>query len=280
MKNNILFVLTLIFCLHNSGFGQNKEQVYLKKIDKAYSDTAKITLYLKLIDHIYDSEPKKAMDYALKTEKLCESHSYKCYVIYDYLSGLYMQSADYKRATDYALLESKEAQKLQGNLKHDYEGKAFEKLAAINNENGSHKLAIEYQMQAIDAYKKIKGDNYYIISYINLANYFINQEKYESALYYYGFVEENLEKENFTEYYPYVYNGMAVCFSAQKKPEKAIEYYEKSKQAVLKYTPDDISSLATAYNNIGDLQTEIGQYNSAIFNLSEALELFKKIDEK
>ncbi|MGV3630329.1 MAG: tetratricopeptide repeat protein [Bacteroidota bacterium] len=280
MKNNILLFLFFIFHLYNIGLSQSKEQVYLKKIQQANSDTTKINFYIQLIDELYETETKKAIRYAFETEKLSQKTNFKPCLIHDKLAGLHILISDYKKATDYALIASKEAQKLTGSLKHDYEGKAFEKLAKINNVNGAYDLAIEYQMQAIEAYKKIKGDNYYIISYINLANYFIDQGKYESALYYYRFVEENLEKENFTEYYPYVYNGMAVCFTKQKKPEKAIEYYEKSKQAVLKYTPDDVSSLATAFNNIGDLQNEIGQYNSAVFNLSEALELFKKIDEK
>lgn len=280
MKNNIFFAVFFIFHLANTGLSQSKENIYLKKIQQTTSDTSKINLYISLIDELYEIETKKAIRYAYEAEELATKTHFKEYVLHDKLCGLHILIADYKKATDYALMVSKESQKLSGNLRYDYEGKSFEKLAAINNTNGSYDLAIEYQMQAIDAYKKIKGDNYYIISYINLANYFINQDKFESALYYYRFVEENLEKENFTEYYPYIYNGMAVCFDAQKKPEKAIEYYEKSKQAVLKYTPDDISSLATAYNNIGNIQNDIGQYSSAVFNLSEALELFKKIDEK
>lgn len=281
MKNNILFILFIFFLLlSNSVLSQSKEQLYLDKIKETNSDTSKINVYIELIDELYEMETQKAIRYAFDAEKLAKKANFKRYVIYDKLAGLHTLIADYKRATDYALMVSKESQKLNGYLKYDYEGKAFEKLANINNLNGSYDLAIEYQMRAIDAYKKIKGDNYYIISYINLANYFINQNRFESALYYYRFVEENLEKENYTEYYPYVYNGMAVCFNAQKKTEKAIEYYEKSRQAVLKYTPDDLSSLATAYNNIGDLQNETGQYNLAIFNLSEALEIFKKIGEK
>ena len=49
---------------------------------------------------------------------------------------------------------------------------------------------------------------------------------------------------------------------------------------MLKYTPEDISSLAIAYNNIGNLKNDIHEYMSAILNLSEALELFKKLDDK
>ena len=280
MKNNIISILILIFCLKNFTLSQDKESGYIKKIQTANSDTTKINLYIKLIDELYESDTKKAIHYAFEAEKLTKKINFKRYVIYDKLAGLHILNSDYKKATNYALAVSKESQNLSGSLRYDYEGKAFEKLATINNLNGSYDLAIDYQMRAIDAYKKIKGDTYYIISYINLANYFIDQNKFESALYYYRFVEENLSKENYEEYYPYVYNGMAVCFNAQKKPEKAIEYYEKSKQAVLKYTPNDLSSLGTAYNNLGDLQNEIGQSTSAIINLSEALEIFRKIDDK
>ncbi|MFN5416888.1 MAG: tetratricopeptide repeat protein [Flavobacteriia bacterium] len=237
-------------------------------------------MYIKYIEELKESSPQEAKKQAKIAEVLAKKNNFKLYQIYDLLSDCYLLLTEYKKSSDYALLLLNECKQLKGNLKLDFEGQANEVLASINSSNGNHKLAIKYQTEAINSFKKIKGDNYYILSYINLANHYINANDYENAIYYYSFVEENLEKENLQEYYSYVYNGLALCYESEKKSKKAIEYYQKSIDAVKKYNPDDISSLATAYSNIGNTYQNVGDFNSAILNQSEALEIFKKLEDK
>lgn len=274
-----LFFLFAVF-LSFSFLGQLNENSHLRKIKLAQNDTTRINLYLELIGELINTDPSKALNYAVQAEKIALPANFKLAKIYYYIAISHSALSSYKKAMDYAFQVIETSKSLKGNERYDYEGRALELLAVVNAQLGNEKLAIQNQIDAIAVYKKIPGDNYYFVAYINLANFFLDQGEYESALYYYNFVEENLESESLQSYYPYVYNGMAVCYNEQKKIKKALEYYEKSKNAILKYTPDDLSTLATSYNNIGDLQNETGQYTSAILNLSEAEELFKSIKDK
>jgi serine phosphatase RsbU (regulator of sigma subunit) len=274
-----LFFLFLIH-LSNSCLSQTNEGSYLNKIRSAKNDTTKINLYIELIGKLIDSDPNKALKYSLQAEKLALPNNHKLPKIYYFIAACHSYLSSYKEATDYAFEVIKASKKIKGPEKYDYEGQALELLAGINSQLGDNEMAIQNQIDAISAYKKIPGDNYYFVAYVNLANLFLEQKKYESSLYYYRFVEDNIENEGLQEYYPYVYNGIAVSYSGQKKIKKALEYYEKSKDAILKYTSNDLSSLAISYNNIGDLQNETGQYTSAILNLSEAEELFKSLKDK
>ena len=279
--NKKLFIIAILFfCLNNNFFSQDKSAIYLKKIELAETDTSKINLYIKLINEIKTLDPSKALTYTFEAEKLSKKNKFKIHIIYDLFSEHYLALSEYKKANDYAFLLLQKTKKMSGNLRHDFEGQAYEIIASVHSANGSHATAIKYQTEAINAFKKIKNDNYYILSYINLANHFISADNFESAIYYYNFVEENLEKEKLQNYYSYVYNGLALCYESQKNSKKAIEYYEKSIQAVKKYSPNDISSLATAYSNLGLTFQNVGDYSSAIFNQSEALEIFKKLGDK
>lgn len=280
MKNSIIVLIISFFAIIHFGYSQNNVNSLINQLDKAKNDTTKINIYLELSNEVEAEDSHKAIVYVLNAEKLAKETKHKNYLIYSRLSLLYINTAEFKKATDYTFLFLNETNKIKGDKKFDLQGTAYERLASIYQISNDLNLAVKYQMEAIASYKKIKGDNYYIIAYINLAKYLCDQKKIESALYYYRFVEENLESEGLTEYSSYVYNGIAACFQEQKKPEKAIAYFEKSKQAVLKYTPDDLSSLAITYNNIGNLQNDTKQHLSAVINLSEALELFKKIEDK
>ena len=280
MKTTQYFIFLFFVYLSNSCFSQLDESTYLNKIKSAKSDTANVNLYIGLIGQIIDSDPNKALKYSLLAEKIALPNNYKLPKIYYFIAASHSYLSSYKEATDYAFEVIRASKKIKGPEKHDYEGQALELLAGVNSQLGDKEMAIQNQIDAISAYKKIPNDNYYFVAYINLANFFLDQKKYESSLYYYRFVEENIEDENLQEYYPSVYNGIAVSYSGQKKTKKALEYYEKSKNAILEYTPNDVYSLAISYNNLGDVQNETGQYTSAILNLSEAEELFKAIKDK
>ena len=277
----VLFILIFYFFHHpKTSFGQDNLAVNLKKIEAVQSDTSKVNLYLELMNEYFDSDPELAIELGENAQELCENIDFKSHRLYSSLTGLYIHTSQYKKATDCAFLLVEKTKSLNGNEKYDFEGRAHERLSTIYNVNGNYDLAIKYQKQAIESYKKLKNDNSYLTAYINLANLYLDQEKIETALKHYRFAEANLEKENLSEYFPYVYNGIAICFQYKNEIDQAISYYEKSKQSVLRLTPDDHESLAITYNNIGNLQNDIGQYLSAVINLSEALELFKDLGDR
>lgn len=280
MKSIQRVLLLLNILVYNSFTAQEKELSFLEKIEKTSNDSLKIEYYVQYINKIEKFNSKLALGYALEAKNLALNSNINQHKIYHTLSDIYFTLGDYKKSTYYSFLLLKETKKLKGNVRYDYEGRAYEKLSGINEKNGDLDLAINYQKKAIDLYKKNKNDNYYIVAYINLANYYLDQNNIESALKHYWFVESKLKSEHLEEYESYVYNGIAVCYDYQGELAKSLQYYEKSKNAIIKNTPNDISSLAVAYNNIGTLQNEKADYLSSIKSLEESLKLFQKLDDR
>jgi serine phosphatase RsbU (regulator of sigma subunit) len=277
IKNFFYIVFTLFF-FSNNLFSQENTSVYLNQIEKEKSDTAKVTLYLKLSREYVNFDNKKSLQYVLEAEKLALKTNYKIHKVYSALSRRYLSLYDFKRSSDYAHLTLKEAKKIKGDERHTLEGTIYEILSSINTQNGNIGLAIKYQKEAIDAFQNLDDKEDYWIANINLAKTYVNQLNYEQALKTYALCEKNIEQ--IIQYSTYVYNGIAVCYKKTGKLEKAIEYYEKAKNAVHKYAPNDISSIAVVQNNIGLVQISMGHYLSAIINFSEALEIFKKIEDQ
>jgi serine phosphatase RsbU (regulator of sigma subunit) len=272
----LFFVINLQIYL----FGQRNEQFYLSEIEKCKSDTCKINNLLELSILFFNDNYSKSLKYVNEAHDLALESEFKLHKIYNLFSGIYLNQNDTKKSLDYAFKLLNYSKKLNGNDRFDYEARAYEKLATIYSNSGNIDYAIKYQSSAVESYKKMKGDNYYFISMLNLASFFNIKKNYKQALYYYEFIEENLESEKLEAYSTYLFNAIAVCYKDQNNFKKAFIYYEKSIDAVLKYTPDDKSSLAIAYNNIGNLYNDEKKHSKANEYLTKAMALFKEIDDK
>ncbi len=273
-----LFIFTLLFL--SQDFGQAPLAKYVRLLETAKSDTGKVNIYIDLIDALQDEDPQVCLDYSIEAVKIAKASNFKLHIVYDKISQLYISLAQYKKATDFTFLILNISKNLKGNEKYDYTGRANEKLASIYSTLKNNQLAIKHQTEAIEWYKKIKNDNYYLVAYINLANYYMSAGKIDKAIYYYEYAETNLVSQKNYDYLSYIYSGMAGCYSDNGEHFKSVEYYEKSKNAVLKYTPEDISSLAVAYSNIGNQQLDTRSYVFAVENLTRALNMFKQLDDK
>ena len=273
-----LFLFTLLFL--SQDFGQAPLAKYVRLLETAKSDTGKVNVYIDLIDALQDEDPQVCLDYSIEAVKIAKASNFKLHIVYDKISQLYISLAQYKKATDFTFLLLSISKNLKGNDKFDYTGRANEKLATIYSILKNNQLAIKHQTEAIEWYKKIKNDNYYLVAYINLANYYMSAGKIDKAIYYYEYAETNLVSQKNYDYLSYIYSGIAGCYSDNGEHFKSVEYYEKSKNAVLKYTPEDISSLAVAYSNIGNQQLDTRSYVFAVENLTRALNMFKQLDDK
>ena len=280
MKKVVYIILFLFVNLTNVYFSQDKVDVYLDKFKNSKEDTNKINLAIKILDLQLDDDRINNLEILLNAENTAKKVNFKKHIIFNRIANHYLNISKYKKATEYSLRLLKETKILNGNEKYDYEGRASEKLASINSNLGNISLAIKNQTDAINSYKKIKGDTYFYVAYINLANFQMAANNIEKAIYYYEYVERNLIKEENYTYLTYVYNGIASCYDKKGNKLKSIEFYEKSKNAIIKYTPDDLSSLAVSYNNIGENFNDIGNYSAAIYNLSEAISIFKRLNDQ
>jgi pentatricopeptide repeat protein len=285
----LLFFFLQVFWTNS--FANNFEKDYLKKIAEEKEDTSIVNLYIELSKKISANNPQKSLNYLLKAEVLAKKKQFRLNAIYDNLAHYYINLSQYKKALDYCFLNLNEIKNQAHNSilseakKNQCISNAYEKLATIYSELGNNKFAIKYQSNSIEILKKgyknsIENEVDYYISHINLANFCRKNNERNKAINYYLFAERNLKRLNNYDYLSYVYNGLASCYSNQNNPQKALQFYEKSKEIVLKHTPNDLSSLAVAMNNIGSKQEELGNNIAAIINYSEALEIFKKLNDK
>lgn len=284
---NIKFFFLLFFCFNLSFFSLSLDfnKIYQARIDKEPQDTSKIKIYMDWHSELVTTNPSKALKLLVNIDQLAKKKNFNYHkIIYAYVVN-YINMADYKKTLNYSFKLINYCKQLKGTVKIDYLGRAYERIAGVYSELGNNKLAIDYQRKALDYYRQLipnskEDEAYYYSSKINLANFFNNDNQVQKSLKLYHEVENNLLKIKAYENLSYVYNGIASCYRDQNKDDLALKFYEKSKQAVLKYNPDDISSLAVANNNIASVQEKIGNRISAIINYSEALEIFRKIEDR
>jgi serine phosphatase RsbU (regulator of sigma subunit) len=285
----LLFFFLTIFS--NCIFSAEFEKEYLKKIELEKQDTSIINLYIELSKKIYSTSPQNALNYLLKAEVLAKKKQFRLLVVYDNIAHNYLNLSNYKKSLDYCFLILSEL-KQQGNKRtltqeksNYFKSTTFEKLASIYSELGNIKLALKYQKEAIEILRKnyqqsVENQIDFHMTQINLANFYLKNNELNKAINTYLMAESNFIRLNNFDYLSYIYNGLASCYSQLNEHQKALHFYEKSKETVLKHTPNNLSSLAVALNNIASKQETLGNNIAAIINYSEALELFKKLDDK
>jgi serine phosphatase RsbU (regulator of sigma subunit) len=281
----LLFLLFFLINLSFQSFSLDFNKIYQARIEKEKNDTNKIKIYSDWHNELLASNPSEALVLLMKMDKIVQKTNYNYHkIIYAYVVN-YLYLADYKKTLNYSFRLIDYCNKLEGSVKIDYLGRAYERIAGVYSELGNIKLAIDYQKKAINFYYQLinnseEDEKYYYSSKINLANFLNTNKEVEKALKLYTEIEKKLLKIKAFEYLSYVYNGMASCYRNLNNQQLELKFYEKSKQTVLQHTPEDISSLAVANNNIASVQERLGNRISAIINYSEALEVFKKIQDR
>lgn len=128
-----------------------------------------------------------------------------------------------------------------------------------------------------DQVNKLGQENYSPTSYINIAAVYKESGDYQTALKYYYFALELLEKNQSNKCID-VYNSIATIYQELGEYKKAEiiykKFFEKSKEELKSYDVD-ITDIGIAYNNFASILRQEAKYEEAITEYKKALDIFK-----
>lgn len=129
-----------------------------------------------------------------------------------------------------------------------------------------------YIRKALDVKMKQKDYVYYAIIASNLAALLVFEGKNEEALKLLKKSENVVLQAKLPEYLPNIYNSIgAIYYQMKNAPDSALHYYQKS--IALAETYKVQQNMVTGYHNLGHLQLEKKQFDSALQNLKIAEKL-------
>lgn len=108
---------------------------------------------------------------------------------------------------------------------------------------------------------------------LSLGRWMFATANYDKAKHYHksALIELILSEKN--DIIPAVLNGLGATHNKSGELEKAIDCYQKSLNACVKYLPPNDSQFARVYNNIGMTYRQRDDYNKALSNYNKALEI-------
>ncbi|MGZ3898998.1 MAG: SpoIIE family protein phosphatase [Bacteroidia bacterium] len=274
--NKFSGIILLLICFSLSG--QTKLDSLKILASKQKDDTNKVNTLHKLIKQSGD-DPQQGLEYALAANKLSLRLGYRLCRNYIDLSEQYDLLANYKQAIYYNQLALKEAMKMNSPEKEYNLSRVCTALALIDEKIGNYQGAINAESDAIK-YSKILNDEKGInISHFNLGNYQSKLLNFNEALEEYELAEKGFIRTGDSIYLPYVYNSYGNIFSQRKEYQKALDYFQKSYDLTLLYTPDDITALAIAIQNIGEMLGKLGNPDLGIVKCIKSAAMFDSIGE-
>ena len=102
----------------------------------------------------------------------------------------------------------------------------------------------------------------------------------DKAIEYYDLSEKGYLKLKDSTKLIYVYNGFGNAYYEKKDYNRALLYFQKSYQFILKYTPEDLSNIAIAFENIGETSTKLGNYDFGLNNCLKAGDIFCQLKDR
>lgn len=227
---------------------------------------------------------------------------------YNDLGIIYLDKANYRRATDYfknALTIREKINDLtgiasihnklgiidqkQGRLKEALEhqlsalkiyqqlnqdkwiGYSFNNIAIIHNNLGNLEKALEYHQKALEYRIKLKDQEGEATSYGNMANLFANMKDTVQAVFYYE-KAINLSRElQKNDLLSANLSNMANIFMARKNYSEALKLYNES--LTLRENIGDSKGISSTLSRIGTVYTETGKYHEAAKALNRSLDI-------
>jgi tetratricopeptide (TPR) repeat protein len=200
----------------------------LYKTQNSYDKVIEINLLIvemkRLTDYKYDDYKyliDEAVAYAIKRKNiplLCATYKE---------IGTSLIDTDPLKAIEYyqkAILENK---KVKDSL---FEARLNTNIGLVYTEElHDYKLARKYNALAYDYLKKNKSSFYFAIYYINQANIYLKEKKYDSVMIMYHRADALKIKDNNTNTRIILYGLMADSYKEMKDYKKALEYIDRQK---------------------------------------------------
>ena len=275
----LIFIISLLISL--SLFTQNKKQIDSLEfsLNNSKIDSSKINTLHKLISFIQETNLTKAIEYAQEEVKLCEKINFKIEQGYDDLAWLYKSIADYRKSLETYYQLEKHSLKLKSPKKEQVLAELYNGLSSVYGRLNNFDLAISQINKAIVNYTKLKDTLGIAIANLNLGNYCYYKGDYKNAISKYKIAENNFINHRDTLYLPDCYNSIGAVFYQLKNYINALNYYNKSLDLHLKYSPNNLIKQAIALQNLGQTYSSIGDLRKGISHCIKAAELFEKISD-
>lgn len=309
-----LLIASLLIIYSSNIFPQlNKQDSLISSLNISQSDTAKISIYIKIGDLFKYKMPDSAMFYynealklADKSISLYNSEHSDALLAFDRplrtlnllksncLRYIGIANAD-KAKYDIALDFYNSALKIKSEL-GDKQGMAncYNNIGNVKRYQGDYEKAIDYYHKALELNEELdKLDNKNIDGKKGMANCYNNigivysdQKIYDYAIDYY--LKALKINEELVVLHPDLldskkemskcYNNIGIIYSNQRNFETAIDYYQKA----LKINEElsNKSEITRSFNNIGNVYASQNLYEKAIEYYLKALKILEEVGDK
>lgn len=246
----------------------------------SYSDKAnKIFISLKLLkieDLITKAENKIAI--ALIKESVLQAREMKDWRSLSYLYAQYANICINERKIDVGMQYYEKSAALCKQLKNDdLLADCYESMGLAYGEMDNTGKQMEYYFKSL-AIREKNNDKDIHNSYLNIGYQFQQHKDYEKAYFYYDKALKVLKKDNNNAVLVYVYIYISDLYRRTKDFPRMKEYGKKALALAIKL--EDSSAKADAKNMLGIAFRAGGDYQAALHNHIESLDLYESINNK
>ncbi|MCD6018435.1 MAG: protein serine/threonine phosphatase [Bacteroidetes bacterium] len=276
-------LIQIIFLLISSlFFAQNS--LYTDSIDislkELKNDTAKINFLYRSFHKEESNNSVYALELAKKAVRLSEITDYNLDKSYQALALAYKNTAEYKKSLEIYFKAEKHSANYKSPKKEKALANIYDGMASVYSRLQNHAAAISSLKKAISIVEALKDENEIARYHVNIGNHYFNSNQLDEAISHYSISEKAYLSLKDSTNLIYVFNGFGNAYYEMKDYKRALEYFQKFYEFILKFTPDDKSNIAIAFENIGETSSKMGNYELGLVNCLKAAELFREIDDK
>ena len=272
-----------VFFILNSilSFGQQNIDSILLKIQYIPSDTEKINRYLSIIGDLRSIDAKKAILVSQENLLISKKSNFKLAKSYQELAHSFFLNSDYKQSIiNYQLAESAARNISEDHIRKKIRSDIYGEIASVYLQLQNYSAAINASKSSLKLCYEIGRAELTVISEFNLGNIYFTTKDYHNALKQFYKAENGFIQLKDSVYLTYVYNSIGACFHDLKEYEKALKYFTLSLNLTKKFTPDDKSTIAIAFQNIGETYGNLGNNLQAKEYGLKAKDIFQQLNDK
>lgn len=275
-----LTIFFLIFSISRT-FGQKNIDSVINQLENIKSDTEKINQYLKLIVNLGNVDTEKAVKISQQNLIISKKTNFKLAKSYQELAHSYFLNSDFKNSLiNYQLAEDESNKIKSEKTKKIILSDIYGEMASVYLQLQNFKAAINSSKKSLELSHELGKPELVVISEYNLGNIYYTINDYENALSQFYKAEKGFVQLKDSLYLTYVYNSIGACMHDKRDYNGALKYFLISLDLTKKFTPEDKSTIAIAFQNIGETYGNLGNYIQAKEYGLKAKELFHELNDK